>query len=139
MDLLTGTRTKGPVSLLLVALVFFLSSGPQAVAGPYRPAAGVEGSAGLHPSTAAWLHERGVAVFGDEGGTDTMPTAVEGINSPMHVLALVAMGMPLIENLDLEELAAEATAQDRWTFMFVLAPLHVRGATGSPANPLAIF
>jgi len=102
-------------------------------------AAGVEGSAGLHPGTAAWLHERGVAVFGDEGGTDTAPTAVEGINSPMHVLALVAMGLPLIENLDLEELAVEAAAQERWTFMFVLAPLHVRGATGSPANPIAIF
>lgn len=102
-------------------------------------AAGVDGSAGLHPSTAAWLHERDVAVFGDEGGTDTAPTAVEGINSPMHVLALVAMGMPLIENLDLEALAEKAEAEQRWTFLFVLAPLHVRGATGSPANPIAVF
>jgi len=96
-------------------------------------------SAGIHPSTAAWLHARGVAALGDEAGTDTSPTAVEGINSPMHVLALVGMGMPLIENLDLEELAKQATAQKRWTFLFVLAPLNVRGATGSPANPIAVF
>lgn len=101
--------------------------------------AGVSGSAGIHPSTAAWLHERGVAALGDEGGTDTSPTAVAGINSPLHVLALVAMGMPLIENLDLEALAERSAAEGRWTFLFVLAPLDVRGATGSPANPLAVF
>jgi hypothetical protein len=57
----------------------------------------------------------------------------------MHVLALVAMGMPLIENLDLEELARQAAAQRRWTFLLVLAPLNVRGATGSAVNPIAVF
>jgi kynurenine formamidase len=99
----------------------------------------VDGSAGLHPSLAPWLNARGVAALGDEGGTDTSPTSVDGINSPMHVLSLVAMGLPLIENLDLEALAAEAAVQQRWTFLFVLAPLDVRGATGSPANPIAVF
>lgn len=102
-------------------------------------AANVDGSAGVHPSLAPWLSARGVAVLGDEGGTDTSPTSVDGINSPMHVLSLVAIGMPLIENLDLEALAAEAMAHQRWTFLFVLAPLNVRGATGSPANPIAVF
>lgn len=102
-------------------------------------AANVAGSAGIHPSAAAWLHARGVAALGDEGGTDTTPTAVAGINSPLHVLALVGMGMPLIENLDLEHLAREAAAQNRWMFLLVIAPLNVRGATGSAANPIAIF
>jgi kynurenine formamidase len=102
-------------------------------------AAGVDRSAGIHPTTAAWLHARGVAALGDESGTDTSPTSVEGINSPMHVLALVAMGMPLIENLDLEELARQAAEQKRWTFLLVLAPLNVRGATGSALNPIAVF
>jgi kynurenine formamidase len=102
-------------------------------------AANVERSAGIHPTTAAWLHARGVAALGDESGTETWPTAVAGISSPLHVLALVAMGMPLIENLDLEELARQATEQKRWTFLLVLAPLNVRGATGSPVNPVAVF
>jgi kynurenine formamidase len=75
-------------------------------------AANVTGSAGIHPSAAAWLHARGVAALGDEGGTDTTPTAVAGINSPLHVLVLAGMGMPLIENLDLEELAKQAAAQN---------------------------
>jgi kynurenine formamidase len=102
-------------------------------------AASVAGSAGIHPGTAAWLHARGVAALGDEAGTDTSPTAVEGINAPLHVLALVGMGMPMVENMDLEDLARQAAAHNRWTFLFVLAPLHVRGATGSAVNPIAVF
>lgn len=110
--------------------------------GRWSEAAGtanVAGSAGIHPSAAAWLHARGVAALGDEGGTDVKPTTVEGINSPLHVLALVGMGMPLIENLDLERVASEAAVQKRWTFLLVIAPLNVRGATGSAVNPIAVF
>lgn len=99
----------------------------------------VAGSAGIHPSAAKWLHTRGISALGDEGGTDASPSAVAGINSPLHVLALVGMGMPLIENLDLEQLAIEATKQERWTFLLTIAPLNIRGGTGSAVNPIAIF
>jgi kynurenine formamidase len=125
----TGVRVR-PGDILLVR------SGRWSAAAS---AANVTGSAGIHPSAAAWLHARGVAALGDEGGTDTTPTAVAGINSPLHVLALVGMGMPLIENLDLDRLASEAAAQNRWTFLLVIAPINVRGATGSAVNPIAIF
>lgn len=96
-------------------------------------------SAGVHPSVAEWLRERSVAAFGDEGGTDMTPSPVSGINSPFHVLTIVGMGMPLIENLDLERLASEAAKRSRWTFMFVAAPLRIQSGTGSPLNPLAVF
>ena len=96
-------------------------------------------SAGVHPSVAEWLRERSVAAFGDEGGTDMTPSTVSGINSPFHVLALVGMGMPLIENLDLEQVASEAAKRSRWTFLFVAAPLRIQSGTGSPLNPLAVF
>lgn len=99
----------------------------------------VTGSAGIHPSVATWLRARGVAALGDEGGTDVSPTPVQDINSPLHVLALVGMGMPLIENLDLEALAREAASHKRWTFLLLIAPLDVRGATGSAVNPIAMF
>jgi len=91
---------------------------------PEAVAAGVAGSAGLHPSAAAWLHGRGIASGGDEGGTDLKPSVVSGITSSFHVLALVAMGMPLLENLDLERLAVDAAARSRWSFLFVAAPLE---------------
>jgi kynurenine formamidase len=125
----TGLRV-GPGDVLLVR------SGRWSEAAS---AAQVAGSAGIHPSAAAWLHARGVAALGDEGASDTTPSTVAGINSPLHVLLLAGMGMPLIDNLDLERLAREAAAQNRWTFLLVIAPLNVRGATGSAVNPIAVF
>lgn len=107
--------------------------------GRWEPAKPLARSAGVHPSVAEWLRERSVAAFGDEGGTDMTPSPVSGINSPFHVLAIVGMGMPLIENLDLERLASEAAKRSRWTFLFVAAPLRIQSGTGSPLNPLAVF
>jgi kynurenine formamidase len=92
----------------------------------------------IHPTVALWLHERGVAALGADFN-DGSPALVPGINAPFHVLTLVAMGMPLFDNMDLEELAVEAAARGRYTFLFMAAPLNIRGATGSPLNPLAVF
>lgn len=94
---------------------------------------------GLHPAAAAWLHGRGVAALGSEGGTDARPSLVPGLGNPIHALALVAMGMPIFDNMDLEELARAAAARSRWTFLFIAAPLDIRGATGSALNSLAVF
>jgi len=57
----------------------------------------------------------------------------------LHELVLVGLGMPIFDNLDLEAVAATASQLNRPTFMFVAAPLRVKGGTGSPLNPLAIF
>ncbi|HSJ05640.1 MAG TPA: cyclase family protein [Longimicrobiales bacterium] len=101
--------------------------------------AGASAFAALHPTAAEWLHERGVAAVGVDASADPGTSLVAGITSPFHVLALVAMGMPIFENLDLEVLAGEAANRSQWTFMFVAAPLDIRGGTGSPLNPLAVF
>jgi kynurenine formamidase len=107
--------------------------------GRWAPGAAATASHGFHPSAAAWLRERGVVAVGDEGSADGAPSLVPGITSPFHVLAIVAMGMPLLENLDLEALAREAVARSRWTFLLVVAPLDVRNGTGSAVNPIAVF
>ena len=96
-------------------------------------------AAGLHASVAPWLRERGVAMLGADGTNDVLPSGVEGVTQPIHQLTIVAMGMPLFDNLDLEAVAAEAARQGRWEFLLVAAPLAVDGGTGSPLNPLAIF
>jgi hypothetical protein len=49
------------------------------------------------------------------------------------------MGLWLIDNCDLEELAATAARLNRWDFLFTLNPLRLTGGTGSPANPIATF
>jgi kynurenine formamidase len=95
--------------------------------------------AGLHPATASFLAERGVAALGSDGNNDTAPSTTEGIAFPIHVLALNAMGVHLLDYLQLEELAAQCEAARRWEFLFVAAPLRIPKGTGSPLNPIAIF
>jgi len=97
------------------------------------------GSAGPHPSLAVWLKSRGVAVLGSDVSNEIYPPVVPGLSDPLHQLALVALGMPLLDNLDLEAVAREAAARSRWTFLFVAGPLPIRGASGSPLNPIAMF
>ena len=49
------------------------------------------------------------------------------------------MGMPLIDNMTLEEIAEACVATNRWEFLVILAPLRIPGGTGSPVNPIAIL
>jgi kynurenine formamidase len=99
----------------------------------------LEKAAGAHASVATWLKARDVAVIGCDGVSDVMPSGVEGLANPLHELVLVGMGMPILDNLNLEDVATAAAERNRWTFLFVGAPLRVRGGTGSPLNPLAVF
>ena len=46
------------------------------------------------------------------------------------------MGMPIVDNLDLEAVAAEAARRDRWEFLLTAGPPAVENGTGSPLNPL---
>lgn len=96
-------------------------------------------AAGSHASLAKWLKERDVAVLGSDGVSDVMPSGVEGLVNPLHELVLVGLGMPLLDNLDLDALAETAIEKNRWEFLFVGSPLRVQGGTGSPMNPLALF
>ena len=95
--------------------------------------------AGLHPTTARFLAEREVAVLGSDGNNDTAPSTTEGIGFPIHVLAINAMGVHLLDYLHFEDLARHCEATRRWEFLFAAAPLRVVGGTGSPLNPTAIF
>ena len=94
--------------------------------------------AGLDPRVGAWLHERGVALLGGDGPNDALPLGLTGRGS-LHVLALVGMGMHLMDNLWLEDVAAACAELQRWEFQMVVAPLRVEKGTGSPVNPIAIF
>jgi hypothetical protein len=70
---------------------------------------------------------------------DATPSGYPGLNLPVHVLAIVYMGLPLLDNARLEPLAEACAQENRWEFMLNVAPLNVRGGTGSPVNPIAIF
>jgi kynurenine formamidase len=95
--------------------------------------------AGLDPETATFLAERQVAALGSDGNSDTAPSDVEGVGFPIHVLAINAMGIHLLDYLQFEDLVAACEQAGRWEFLLVAAPLRVVGGTGSPLNPIAIF
>ena len=95
--------------------------------------------AGLHPTAMPFVGERGVSALGSDGNSDTAPSTTQGVVFPIHVLALNAMGVHLLDYLQLEQLAAACERSARWEFLFVAAPLRIRGGTGSPLNPIAIF
>lgn len=94
---------------------------------------------GLYASCAKWMRERGVAILGSDVVQDVRPSRVEGVNQPIHLLALRTMGTPLIDNCDLEALGQAAAQRKRWTFLLTVNPLRVPGATGGPVNPIAVF
>jgi kynurenine formamidase len=94
---------------------------------------------GLQAACLPWLHERGVAILGSDAANDVMPSGYKKVNQPVHAVALVAMGLWLIDNAYLEKLAEACADAKRWQFMFVTAPLRLKNSTGSPLNPIAIF
>ena len=95
--------------------------------------------AGLHVSTVRWLRQHDVAVLGSDVGADVWPSGVVGVRSPVHTLLLVAMGTPILDNCDLEELGRATAERKRWDFLLTIAPLRISGATGSAVNPVAVF
>jgi kynurenine formamidase len=96
-------------------------------------------SAGLSARCARWLKSRNIAMLGGDAASDALPSRIPGVSFPIHQLMLVAMGTPMLDQCQLEELAKECASLKRWTFLFTVAPLRVKGGTGSPVNPIATF
>ena len=96
-------------------------------------------AAGLHASVAPWIKTRGVAFIGSDAALDVVPSGVEGVTLPVHILMITALGINLLDNQDLEALADTAAKLNRWEFMLTVAPVPVTGGTGFPVNALATF
>jgi kynurenine formamidase len=98
-----------------------------------------EAKAGLHPTAMRFIAARGVSVLGSDGNSDTAPSSTEGVDFPIHVLAITAMGVHLLDYLQFEDVRASCEQAGRWEFLFAAAPLRIRGGTGSPINPVAVL
>jgi kynurenine formamidase len=95
--------------------------------------------AGLDASCLQWLHDRQVAALGSDGVADVLPSRVDGVTMPIHTVAIVAMGLHLLDNLDLDGLAEVCSEEGRWDFLLTIAPLILKRGTASPVNPIAVF
>jgi kynurenine formamidase len=82
-------------------------------------------------AAARWLSSRGIFA----AGSDTVPFERSPDPAmPVHVHLLVESGIHIIECLNLEEVARDGVRE----FLFIGAPMKIRGATGAPIRPLAI-
>ncbi len=97
------------------------------------------GLPGLDAACLPWLHERRIAVLGCDAVSDVVPSGYDGVALPVHVGTLVAMGIHLIDNADLDAVSSASAGLGRNEFMFSMAPLILERGTASPVNPLAIF
>jgi kynurenine formamidase len=96
-------------------------------------------SAGLHASCARWIKQRDVAILGSDAASDLLPSGIPEVSHPIHQLVLVAMGVHIFDNCDLEALSEACSKRNRWEFLLTAAPIAVVGGTGSPLNPVATF
>ncbi|MFA5606432.1 MAG: cyclase family protein [Leucobacter sp.] len=91
--------------------------------------------AGITKPIAEYCAERKVRGVGvDTEACEVMPSIIEGNPHPVHQVLLIKNGIHILENIYLEELAAENVHE----FLFVGLPLKIRGATGSMLRPIAI-
>ncbi|NEA53303.1 cyclase family protein [Streptomyces sp. SID13666] len=105
-------------------------------AGPWDAA---HTRAGLHPTAMQFLAERQVAALGSDSNNDTAPSPTDGVEFPVHVLGIHALGLHLLDYLQFEDLVPLCEQEGRWSFLCVVAPLRLPAATGSPVNPIAIL
>jgi kynurenine formamidase len=105
--------------------------------GPVDPY--VAGSSGPLPELLPLVHERGVAVLGSDTGNDVMPTTYARFSNPIHQIGIVGMGLWILDNAWLDDLARACQQRQRWEFLLTINPLRLTNATGSPVNPIAIF
>ena len=93
---------------------------------------------GLSLHTAPWLYTHEIAAIAtDTWGCEVRPNEVD-LFQPLHVVALVHMGIPFGEIWDLEMVGRDCAADGVYEFMLCAAPLPITGAVGSPVNPLAV-
>ncbi len=90
---------------------------------------------GLNREGAEYLAKQGAMMIGaDNLALEQMPSADPGNWQVVHTYLLAEAGVPIIEVVDLEALAAAR----EYEFAFIGACLKIKGATGSPMRPIAM-
>ena len=89
---------------------------------------------GIGVAAAQWLvAQEPMLIAADNCCVEVRPSQ-PGYSLPVHAMMLIQHGIYLIENLELEKLAAARA----YEFAFIVQPLKIKGATGSAVAPIAI-
>jgi kynurenine formamidase len=90
---------------------------------------------GIGVAAGQFLADQEVVVVGaDTWGVEVMPNPDAMLSAPVHQLLIARNGIYLHENL----ITADLARDNAYEFMYSFAPLRLKGATGSPGNPVAI-
>jgi kynurenine formamidase len=90
---------------------------------------------GIGVAAGEYLAGKDVVMVGaDTWSVDVVPNPNKALAFPVHQVLLARNGIYIFENLATEDLARDGA----YEFAFFYAPLRLKGATGSPGNPLAI-
>lgn len=90
---------------------------------------------GIGLDVAQWVVERKATMVGsDSWTTEVVPSPEPGFAFPVHQELMMKNGIYNLENMQFDELVADGVNE----FLFVLTPLRLKGASGSPARPIAI-
>lgn len=93
---------------------------------------------GLGLPAAIWLSEKKIGVIGsDNWGIEVMPNfnSPAGILAPVHHHFLAKSGIPMQESMHLQDLADAEV----YEFAYIYSPMPIKGSTGSPGIPLAVY
>ncbi|HEY3937700.1 MAG TPA: cyclase family protein [Bryobacteraceae bacterium] len=113
---------EGDIVLIRTGWAQFFPDAKRYINDTAAPGPAIEG--------ARWLSSRKIFA----AGSDTVVFEKTPNQSlPVHAHLLVESGIHIIEVLNLEELARDRVTE----FVFVAAPMNIRGATGAPLRPLA--
>jgi kynurenine formamidase len=86
-----------------------------------------------------FVADRKVTLLGSDSNNDMAGDAAGPVDFPVHVLAINALGVQLLDYLQFGDLVQACEQAGRWSFLCVVAPLRLHAGTGSPVNPIAIL
>jgi len=93
-----------------------------------------EGSPGIYTEVTRWLIGREVSLVGADSCCVEVRPRPRNATDNVHHMLFVQDGIPLLENLELRELASDRV----YEFLLLTSPERIKGATGSPVRPIAV-
>ena len=94
------------------------------------------GCPGIGMEAAAWLIDKQVTLVGaDTWPVEVVPNPNPGLAFPVHQELLAKNGIFIHENIATERLIEAGVSE----FAYIFSPMPVKGATGSPGAPLAVY
>lgn len=119
-DLVTAAELTGAAEAQQVSVgpgdLLFVRTGHRRRRSEFGPWDAAQARAGLHPAALELIAERKVAVLGSDSNSDAAPSVAEGVELPVHVLAINALGLHLLDYLQFEDLVPLCESARRWSF-----------------------